>query len=620
MKKIIYLLILCLLFIPSVKAIDNGYVIDKYLVDIKVNEDNSLDIEEKITVNFKESRHGIIRKIPVENEIRRVDGTISNKRIKITNITVNKEYKKSTDGDYLSLKIGNANKTVKGEQEYIIKYKYSIGKDPLKEKDELYFNIIGTEWDTSINNVYFRITMPKDFDESLLGFSTGKSGQVGSNKIKYEVKENEIIGSYNGRLNPDEGITVRCELPEGYFVYHFKIDYIYFIPLLFLILSFIIWYIFGRNNLIETVEFYPPEGYNSLEIGYLYKGYATDKAVTSLLIYLANKGYIKIEEIKSTGFLTSKDNYKFIKLKEYDGDNENEKIFMSGFFRKMDSNEVKISDLENKFFISSERIKKNINHKENKNKMFDQKAKKNGLFIGLFIVITLLLIIKNLGFEIIFPMLFVTVGLVVVIFMHSSNSGTDSTSRATKFFILVWGSLFSGIPFVFLILPKLFEQLDLLPFFAECIVCISFMFSLFFNMKKRTKEGAEIYGKIKGFRNYLKTVEKEKLESMVMTNPNYFYDILPFTYVLGISDKWIKKFEGITLQEPDWYNSNGSFTLNHFESFMGSSLSSMSSIMTSVPYTTSSSSSSSFSSGSSSSSSGGGSSGGGHGGGGGSSW
>lgn len=30
---------------------------------------------------------------------------------------------------------------------------------------------------------------------------------------------------------------------------------------------------------------------------------------------------------------------------------------------------------------------------------------------------------------------------------------------------------------------------------------------------------------------------------MVTNNPICFYDILPYTYVLGISDKWIKKFE-----------------------------------------------------------------------------
>ena len=56
-------------------------------------------------------------------------------------------------------------------------------------------------------------------------------------------------------------------------------------------------------------------------------------------------------------------------------------------------------------------------------------------------------------------------------------------------------------------------------------------------------------GKIKGFKNFLATAEKDRLESLVNQNPTYFYDILPFMYVLGISNKWIEQIEDITLKE-----------------------------------------------------------------------
>ena len=75
------------------------------------------------------------------------------------------------------------------------------------------------------------------------------------------------------------------------------------------------------------------------------------------------------------------------------------------------------------------------------------------------------------------------------------------------------------------------------------------MVLLFKAMPKRTKYGNEILGKIKGFKKFLETAEKPRLEAMVMENPTYFYDILPYTYVLGVSDKWIKKFETISLFE-----------------------------------------------------------------------
>ena len=54
--------------------------------------------------------------------------------------------------------------------------------------------------------------------------------------------------------------------------------------------------------------------------------------------------------------------------------------------------------------------------------------------------------------------------------------------------------------------------------------------------------GNELLNKIKGFKKFLIAVEKDKLEALVDENPYYFYDILPYAYVLGITNKYIKKF------------------------------------------------------------------------------
>ena len=99
---------------------------------------------------------------------------------------------------------------------------------------------------------------------------------------------------------------------------------------------------------------------------------------------------------------------------------------------------------------------------------------------------------------------------------------------------------------------------------------------------------------------------------MVTNNPICFYYILPYTYVLGISDKWIKKFESTLLQAPSWYGGYSVFDVMTFGSFMDFTMLSAERVM--------SSSTSSYSNDSSSSSSDGEFSGGGSGGGGGSSW
>ena len=297
------------------------YVLDKYDVNIKVNEDNTFNITETIAAYFNKPKHGIFRTIPLANKITRLDGSKSNNRARITNLSVNNKYKVSRENENYKIQIGDANKTLTGEQTYVIKYTYDLGKDRIKDYDELYYNIIGDEWDTVIGNITFTITMPKDFDSSKLGFSSGSTGSTDNSNIKYSISNNVITGKYTSILERNEALTVRCELTDGYFSKAKNtidpIIYIEFIfPILFLLISFYLWCKFGKDDrVIETVEFYPPEEFNSLEVGFLYKGYANNKDVTSLLIYLANKGYIKIKETERKSLFFKYKDFKIIKLK-----------------------------------------------------------------------------------------------------------------------------------------------------------------------------------------------------------------------------------------------------------------------------------------------------------------
>lgn len=43
-------------------------------------------------------------------------------------------------------------------------------------------------------------------------------------------------------------------------------------------------------------------------------------------------------------------------------------------------------------------------------------------------------------------------------------------------------------------------------------------------MPKRTPVGNDILGKIKGFKRFLETVEKQQLEQLVYASPEYFYN------------------------------------------------------------------------------------------------
>ena len=634
------LLILSILFIApyKVKAISYDYTLNYYDINIVVNENNTLRITEKIGAYFNVSKHGIFRKIPLRNKVTRLDGTKSSNRAKISDITVSDKYSSSTSDGYKVIQIGDAERTLKGQKDYTISYLYSLGKDKTKDYDELYFNLIGDEWDTTISNITFTITMPKEFDATKLGFSSGKVGSTDSSNASYSVNGNTITGILFGSLKPGEALTIRLELPEGYFMIDDS-DFNFFrllcivVPIISLLISYFLWYKFGKDDpVVETVEFYPPEGFNSAELGFLYKGYANNKDVVSLIIYLANKGYIKIEETNSTSLFGKKQGFKIVKIKDYDGDNANEALFLDGLFKRKhfefkgpitlatiannleevveEDTEATDSSLYNRFYLILNDIIHNINSKANKQKIFEKSTTIKSIIIGLLFIISLFLIIgvPTLDYassddELMVTLMFIVIVLPFYMIVFLPNLSTVLRMGGIAIVTIIFIAFLSSMPIKDAVMDNPFYLVSVIIGFI-CIICMGICLGY---MPKRTIYGNQILGKINGFKRFLETAEKQKLEAMVLDNPTYFYDILPYTYVLGVSDKWIEKFESIALQAPNWYSGHSEFNMVTFSAFMSSTMSSATQAMSSSPS-------------SSSSSSGGGSAGGGSGGGGGGSW
>ena len=99
--KYIFAFILLLILVVPNKALaitsTDDYTIESYDIDMVVNENNTFDITEKITTYFNVLKHGIYRKIPLNNTVTRMDGTTSNNRAKISNISVSENYTTSKE-------------------------------------------------------------------------------------------------------------------------------------------------------------------------------------------------------------------------------------------------------------------------------------------------------------------------------------------------------------------------------------------------------------------------------------------------------------------------------------------------------------------------------------------
>lgn len=566
--KIKYIFFSVLIFILSwinVLALTNNYdyYIDTYNIDIKVLKNNSYDIRESIDVYFNSNKHGIYRRIPLKNNIKRLDGTTSNNIVKISNLNISEKYSKKIKNNYYEIVIGDANILVNGLHNYVIEYNYAIGKDPLKDEDEFYFNIIGNEWETYIKKVNFTIEMPDSFDESLLGFSLGST----NSNIEYEVNGNVITGTATN-LSAYESLTVRLSLPEGYFseaknIFDTNMIISFVIPVILLLIGIFIYYNKCHKNLVVPIEVYPPNRLSSLEIAFLYKGRVNDKDIISLLIYLANEKYIKIIE--------EKDNTKIVKLRDYEKDDVTIKEFMRGLF--VYGNEMTISDLQYSFYRVLKIIRVITNSRENRMRIITEETKFYKVMLGILAILCIIFPvyfqIRYFAYSPFFTVLTLCSSLVIFIPIYQSLKVMPAFWKFVfiVFMFAMGGALIYVLCINYVVAPGLF----LLNMIIGAL-CMVILLLINHDFLCRTDYGNEMLGKILGFKKYLETVEKEELNNNVLKNPNYFYDILPYAYVLGISDIWINKFEDIILKPTYWYESKEGFNLAFFNQHINSTM------------------------------------------------
>lgn len=556
------------------------YLIDEYNIVINVNENNTFDIEEKVTVYFNKQVNNFFKKIPLGNTIYNSNGKSIKNRAQVSNIQTKDSIKETNEKGYKVLQIGGDN--LSGSHTYSIKYTYNVGIDPFDEEDMFYFNIIGSEWDIPIGNIKFKINMPLDFDHSKISFSNGFGHIEENSKIKYTVSGKVIEGEYDGVLSKNKALTVQIGLDDGYFVgagfpSPSYLSVMYIVPIVCMMLSVLLWYIYGKDDeIVETVEFYPPKGLNSLDVGYIYKGKCTDEDVFSLLLYLACKGYIRIEEVKEKSFLHEK-GFRIYKLKEYDGKNEIEALFLESLFKNKTiinrQTFVRDEDLKGLFDEILDDIKDKKDRQKSEFFVDGEHLRKS--IVGILMVITLFVnfLIPFINYDMSYNIF--TVMAIVLLIMPFCIILFNRRFKVYEKIFIGGIILFQTI----LVLKHFFPIVDILlsdeayiRAYVTSILSVFVMGICFKAMPKRTMYGNQVLGKLMGLKKFMETAGKEELKKLVKNNPSYCYDLLPFAYVLGIMSMWIKKFEGISFMEPDWYTSVDKFNIRNFNDSIDSTM------------------------------------------------
>ena len=565
----------------DISTIDTGYTIKKLKIDAKVTETNDIQITEEMDVFFNYDKHGIYRVIPEKNTIIE-DGDKKKVDARVSNVTVNEKFTSTSQDGYKILKIGDKDKTIVGDKRYIIKYTYSIEKYNTKDGiDEFYFNIVGDKINTSIGSVEYKIEFPKKYNKENIYLYSGRdeykiNGEETLNKEKgigIDILSDTVIaGRIDKLILPFRAVTLRIKLGKDYFILRNNYTDILAkigtaLAVMTFIYTLIILYKYGRDKkLSDIITFKLPKELDVSKTYYLKYKTTTDyrKIVPALIIEFANEGYIEIgdgadRQEKGIFAKKPKDRFDIVKIKDYNGNQYRKKIFDALFSKGDVITEKNIKKVgQNIVTAVTEGVEIMQNSKFDK-EVYDQSGLKHvWKILGMTIIPLIILFLGAVSFVGSIGLTFKiisTIAILASIFM--SVMCLKQTSRTTtvigvviQLIIIIIMLVYAGVE------AKFISGLGSGIYYIVSAILLSLQVLISFWMEKKTQKGMMYEAQVNGFVKYIKTAREEELKEMVMEHPTMFFDILPYTYIFGISKLWINKFSNIEIEKPEWYTGN----------------------------------------------------------------
>lgn len=616
---------------------DSAMLTENYSTQVEVLKDGSYRVEERIQVNMLERRHGIYRYIPQYGPSVYMDEAGQQQKVPyfgtIKLLEANAPAEVFQENGCTVFQLGSEDKTVYGSVEYVIRYQFTPWFQN-REYSNAYYNVFPGRWQNPIPaGSSFSIVFPKDFTHENLKLYRGSYGEAedGAEIMDLHWSGNTLEGTLNQSLQLGEGMTFFAAMPEGYFtgMHSVKGVGIAILALTFagLAAMVLLFLAFGRDETIyPSVQFQPPQGLDSAAVGYILDGIVEDRDMLSLILYWADQGYLTIEEAK-------KGNLYFHRMRPLPADAP---AYARTMFQRLfrDGDVCKLKDVSGKFYktlnVAKEQVKLCF---QGPTALYTKSSRCARAAAGLLCVIPLgsffLFVGMTSYMEMQWVMNLVCLALVLAgVWTNCYVVDTWHSKAASKRWLIALSAAtmvvigLAGYGGGYLQRVRQGEVFDFTVLYAVVCAASVAMILLTVFMRKRTHVCVEWMGKLLGLREFIETAELDRLRALAEESPQLFYHILPYAYVMGLSDVFARKLKGLALEPPQWYT--GPVRGNYFDYYVfhRSLMRSMdtASQALAVPEPPKTSGGSGFGGGGFSGGGGGGFSGGGFGGGGGGSW
>lgn len=602
--------------------------------DVVLRTDGSVLVTETIDVQAEgiDIRRGIYRDIPTVlqgnrgNKIR-VDLVVQG----VTRAGAPEEYRVERMGNFQRIWIGSAERLLtRGEHRYVVTYVMERMARPFDDHDEIYWNATGNYWDFPVRKSMARVTLPPGAVISDLVAYTGVPGSSEQAVTATRISDNTATFRTDRVLGPGEGMTFSVSFQKGIVQFPEGVEALVqaasdlreiWLPVLCVLLllayNFTAWLRVGRDPPKGTIIplFYPPKDFSPALTHYVHHwGFAKSgwTALTAAIFNLGVRGLVTIDN--SAGTLSVKTTGK-----QPEGDlPPGERVLFSYFLSlgtvTLDkAHGVALGQKRTEFTTAIAQ--------ENRNVWFNH----NAGFAILSFVLAGLMMVGMVALDILEPVwLFVAVFVsIFVTVMGTVVFSLVASSGWQRFLFLLFVGFFA-VNFLGGMLES-FSGLTVntAAVAAASLVAISIIFAML--MRAPTVQGRKVMDEIEGFKLYLETAEKNRLniDKEPPMTVDRFERILPYAIALGVEKPWSEHFEAElarnavsdttdTAYSPRWYSGARNFSTNSISNAISTASSGMAAAMIAAQPVQASSSGSSGG--------GGGFSGGGGGGGGGGGW
>ncbi len=578
---------------PGLLGQERDIALERFEQEIRVEEDGALEVTERLAVRFTGSWNGFERDLLDRH--RTAEGRSTRLRYTFGEITdaegapLEVERARISDGHRLRIWVPGAENAVR---EVVLRYRVEgairfwteallergeAGPDaPDHPFDELYWNATGHGWEMPIAEVRVRVELPPGAT-GIEGW--GYTGGFGSIEQAVQVTRNERVISIatTRSFAPLEGLTISVAWDPGVIarpgtmsrgIARLLAWWPVALPPVAFIAMLRLWRRHGRDpgtGRSIAVQYEPPPELSPAEAGTLIDHKAELHDITSTLVDLAVRGYLRIEELERDGFLArfsrSKE-FSFHRVKPRENWDElrpHEQRYLEGLFSTATPTSVKLSELQNRFYKEIGSITDAIYERLVELGFYDRRPDHAaGRWVG-----------AGAGIGVVGIGLAIVAGIARMPWLLPHPATLGVSFGLAGLIVMAFGA-YMGV---------------------------------------RTEKGSRAREQLEGFREFLERVEEDRFRRMI-TSPELFERWLPFALAFRVEERWSKAFDSLYREPPDWYRGSvagASFRASDFAKEMRTISTAAGRSMTASP-----------SSGSSSSGSGGGGfSGGGSGGGGG---